>query len=79
MVGPLRDRQFRRYFVGQATSYIGDGLLPVAISFAVLDLTGSARDLGFVLAVRMVPVVLFLLVGGVWADWLPRQLVMRRG
>jgi MFS family permease len=76
VVGPLREPQFRRYFVGQATSYIGDGLLPVAISFAVLDLTGSASDLGFVLAVRMVPVVLFLLVGGVWADRVPRQLVM---
>jgi MFS family permease len=75
-VGPLRERQFRVYFIGQATSYIGDGLLPVAISFAVLDLTGSATDLGLVLAVRMVPLVLFLLVGGVWADRLPRQLVM---
>jgi MFS family permease len=48
----------------------------VAISFAVLDLTGSATDLGLVLAVRMVPLVLFLLAGGVWADRLPRQLVM---
>jgi MFS family permease len=75
-VGPLRERQFRRYFIGQTTSYLGDGLLPVAISFAVLELTGSATDLGLVLATRMVPVVLFLLVGGVWADRLPRQLVM---
>jgi MFS family permease len=75
-VGPLRERQFRVFFIGQATSYLGDGLLPVAISFAVLDLTGSATDLGLVLAVRMVPVVLFLLAGGVWADRLPRQRVM---
>jgi predicted MFS family arabinose efflux permease len=74
--GALAERQFRRYFVGQTTSYLGDGLLPVAISFAVLDLTGSASDLGLVLAARMVPVVLFLLVGGVWADRLPRHLVM---
>jgi MFS family permease len=74
--GVLAERQFRRYFVGQATSYLGDGLLPVAISFAVLDLTGSASDLGLVLAARMIPVVLFLLVGGVWADRLPRHLVM---
>src|SRR5881398_3676272 len=75
-VGALAETQFRRYFIGQATSYLGDGLLPVAISFAVLDLTGSASDLGLVLAVRMVPVVLLLLVGGVWADRLPRHLVM---
>jgi MFS family permease len=76
VLGPLREPQFRRYFVGQTASYVGDGLLPVAISFAVLDLTGSATDLGLVLAVRMIPVVLLLLVGGVWADRLPRQLVM---
>lgn len=75
-LGVLADRQFRRYFLGQTTSWLGDGLLPVAISFAVLDLTGSASDLGFVLAARMVPVVGFLLVGGVWADRLPRQVVM---
>jgi MFS family permease len=75
-VGVLGERQFRRYFLGQTTSWLGDGLLPVAISFAVLDLTGSATDLGLVLAARMVPVVAFLLVGGVWADRLPRQLVM---
>jgi MFS family permease len=75
-LGVLSERQFRRYFVGQATSYLGDGLLPVAVSFAVLDLTGSASDLGLVLAARMVPVVLFLLIGGVWADRLPRHLVM---
>src|SRR5919201_6986786 len=75
-LGVLAAPQFRRYFVGQSTSYLGDGLLPVAISFAVLDLTGSASDLGLVLAARMVPVVVFLLVGGVWADRLPRHLVM---
>jgi MFS family permease len=75
-LGVLSERQFRRYFVGQFTSYLGDGLLPVAVSFAVLDLTGSASDLGLVLAARMVPVVVFLLVGGVWADRLPRHLVM---
>ncbi len=75
-LGVLGERQFRRYFVGQTMSWLGDGLLPVAISFAVLGLTGSATDLGLVLAVRMVPVVVFLLAGGVWADRLPRQLVM---
>ena len=74
--GVLADRQFRRYFLGQTTSWLGDGLLPVAISFAVLELTGSASDLGLVLAARMIPVVVFILIGGVWADRLPRQWVM---
>jgi MFS family permease len=42
----------------------------------VLDLTGSATDLGYVLAAKMVPLVAFLLVGGVFADRLPRRGVM---
>lgn len=75
-LGVLEERQFRRYFLAQTTSWLGDGLLPVAISFAVLDLTGSASDLGLVLGVRIVPLLVFVLAGGVWADRLPRQLVM---
>jgi MFS family permease len=75
--GVLRERQFRLLWIGQATSVIGDGLLPVALAFAVLDgLDGSATALGAVLAAHFLPLVLFVLAGGVWADRLPRQLVM---
>jgi MFS family permease len=42
----------------------------------VLDLTGSKADLGYVLAARTVPMVAFLLAGGVWSDRLPRHHVM---
>jgi predicted MFS family arabinose efflux permease len=42
----------------------------------VLDLTGSATDLGLVLAARTVPQVLLLLFSGVLADRLPRHLVL---
>jgi MFS family permease len=51
-------------------------MAPIAIAFAVIDLTGSKSDLGLVLAARAVPQVVFLLVGGVWADRLPRNQVM---
>ena len=51
-------------------------MAPVALAFAVLELSGSASALGLVLAARMVPNVLFLLVGGVVADRLPRSTVM---
>jgi MFS family permease len=63
-------------FAGQAISAIGDRLVPVALAFAVLDLTGSVTDLGIVLAAQTVPLILFVLFGGVWADRLPRQRVM---
>jgi hypothetical protein len=42
--GALADRNFRLLFIGQATSAFGDRLLPIALAFAVLDLTGSATD-----------------------------------
>jgi predicted MFS family arabinose efflux permease len=42
----------------------------------VLDLTGSPSDLGYVFVAKTVPLVAFLLVGGVFADRLPRRAVM---
>ena len=73
---PLRERNFRAFFFGQAISLLGTGMVGVALSFAVLDLTGSVSDLGFVFAARTTPLVVFLLVGGVFADRLPRRAVM---
>jgi MFS family permease len=62
-------------FLGRTLSGVGDAIVPVAITFAVLDI-GDATDLGIVLGSGGVARVLFLMVGGVWADRLPRQLVM---
>jgi MFS family permease len=75
-LGALREREFRLFFLGQSASLLGDGMVVVALSFAVLDLTGSVSDLGFVFAARSVPLVGFLLVGGVFADRLSRRAVM---
>jgi MFS family permease len=74
--GAWGQRSFRLFFFGQAISALGDRIVSVALAFAVLDLTGSVKDLGLVLAAQTVPLVLFLLVGGVWSDRLPRRAVM---
>jgi MFS family permease len=74
--GPLGQRDFRFLFLGRTTSFIGSAFANVALAFAVLELTGSKTDLGFVLAARSLPQVLFLLVGGIWADRLRRNRVM---
>jgi predicted MFS family arabinose efflux permease len=50
-------------------------MAPIALAFAVLDI-GSASDLGLVLAAAWVPQIVFILAGGVWADRLPRHLLM---
>jgi MFS family permease len=73
---PLRHREFRLLFTGRATTILGSAMAPVALAFAVLDITGSKTDLGLVLAARSLPQLLFLLVGGIWADRLPRHRVM---
>jgi MFS family permease len=75
-LGPLRETQFRLLWIGQTASAVGDSLVPVAMAFAVLRLGGSATGIGLVLAAFTLPRVLLILVGGVWADRLPRQLVM---
>jgi MFS family permease len=78
-LGALEESQFRLLWLGQATSAIGTSLVPVALAFAVIDLTGSASALGIVLSAGLVSRVLLLLFGGVVADRLPRQSVMLGG
>jgi predicted MFS family arabinose efflux permease len=63
-------------FLGRTVSFIGNAFAITALAFAVLEVTGSKADLGYVLAARAVPQVAFLLAGGVWADRLPRHWVM---
>jgi MFS family permease len=72
----LRQREFRLLFGARTISFVGGSFANVALAFAVLELTGSKADLGYVLAARTVPMVVFLLVGGIWADRLPRHHVM---
>jgi predicted MFS family arabinose efflux permease len=74
--GPFAHAPFRWLVAARTTSLLGNGIAPIALAFAVLDLTGSATDLGLVLASRSVATVVLLLVGGVIADRLPRQLVL---
>ncbi|MEP6807967.1 MAG: MFS transporter [Chloroflexota bacterium] len=76
MLGALAEREFRLLWIGQTASAAGDGLIPVTIAFAVLGIGGSAIDLGIVFSAFTIAHVLLVLAGGVWADRLPRQLVM---
>ena len=70
------DPRFKLLFAGRAVSDFGDKLVPVALAFAVLELDSRASALGLVFAARMIPMVVLVLVGGVWADRLPRNVVM---
>jgi MFS family permease len=74
--GPLSHRAFRWLLAARTTSILGNAVAPIALAFAVLDLTGSAADLGLVVAARSVANVAVLLLGGVIADRLPRDVVL---
>jgi predicted MFS family arabinose efflux permease len=72
----LRERNFRRFFIGYATSLLGTSMSVVAVAFAVLDSGGTEADLGYVFAAGIVPQVIFMLGGGVIADRFGRRRVM---
>jgi MFS family permease len=78
-LAPLRHPNFRWYFLAETVNMTGSVMAPVALSFAVLEISDSASALGLVLAANTIPLVLFLLFGGVLADRLPRVLILRFG
>lgn len=76
-LSPLRDRRFAWYFAGRVISTTGSMMVPVALAFAVLEIDDSPSALGKVLAAQSIPLVIFLLVGGVVADRFSRSVVMQ--
>ena len=74
-LGVLRERNLARYIAAVTVSQLGSGMATVALAFAVLEF-GGATDLGIVLLGREIPVVVFLLLGGVFADRLSRRTIM---
>ena len=64
----LRERDFRLVLGAQGASMLGDRMVVVALAFAVLELGGSATEVGLVLASGTLPLVACLLAGGVVAD-----------
>jgi MFS family permease len=75
-LAPLRRPAFRLLVAGRTISSFGSTFANIALAFAVLDLTGSATDLGLVVGTRTLINVIFLLFGGVLADRLPRHRLM---
>ena len=75
-LGVLQRRDFRLLFVGQGVSVLGDRMVAVALAFAVLELGGSASEVGLVLGAAWGPLVVTVLAGGVVADRTSRRGVM---
>ena len=75
-LAPLGERRFRLLWLGRVSSAIGDALVPVALTFAVLSINRSAAALGAVLAAFGLSRIAFTLAGGVVADRFSRRTVM---
>jgi MFS family permease len=72
----FRSPEFRRFYAGQALSYVGDGLRTLAIPLLVFHLTGSAVSLGVTFALELLPFAAFSVIGGSLADRLDRRRLM---
>ncbi|MFL5700057.1 MAG: MFS transporter [Ktedonobacteraceae bacterium] len=72
----LRQRNYRLYWYGQMISLMGSGMQSIGQVWLVLELTHSAWQLGLVGALQALPVLLFSLVGGVFADRWPKRRVL---
>src|ERR671937_233410 len=76
MFSPLGSRTYRLFFAGQVASAVGDGMVSVALAFAVLQVTGSVAALGLVVGARSAFTILGLLLGGTVADRFSQRPVM---
>jgi MFS family permease len=73
---PLRSRVYRRLWLGQAISGIGDGVFPVALTVAVLGAGRGPSGLGVVFAADAAGAAAGSILGGISADRLGRFVTM---
>jgi MFS family permease len=73
----MRHAPFRWLLTGVTVNNLGNGIAPVALAFAVLDLGGDATDLGIVVGLYALADVAAVLFGGVLGDRLPRTVMMQ--
>jgi predicted MFS family arabinose efflux permease len=71
-----RNRNFRRVWLGQVVSQLGDWFNTIALYTLVLDLTGSGGALGLLLVARFVPGFVLGPLAGVAADRFSRRTLM---
>jgi MFS family permease len=74
--GALASRDFTLLFVGQLLAAMGNGAVQLALPWLVLKLTNSPLQLGLAYFFQFLPMLLFGVLGGVFADRWDRRLTM---
>lgn len=70
------NRNFRLLYIGQAVSQLGDWFNAVAVYALILDLTGSATAVAWMLIVQFLPIALVGPLAGVVVDRVNRRRLM---
>jgi MFS family permease len=73
---PLRHRDFRLLWTGMTVSLLGDGIMLIALTWQVYELSDTPTALSMVGFAMTVPHVVLLLVGGAVSDRFERRKVM---
>jgi MFS family permease len=73
---PLRHRDFRLLWTGQTLTLLGSFVSNVAYPFQILQLGGSAIELGALASIYTGSTLVFLLLGGAIADRVPRRMLI---
>ena len=69
----LRNRDYRLLYTGQLVSAFGSMITYVAVPDQIWELTHSSFAVGMLGAVQLVPLLLFALLGGAYADSMDRR------
>lgn len=72
----LAATDYRKLFIGQLVSGLGDWLATFAFMALIFALTGKATAVAFILVLRLIPPIFTAPIGGVFADRLPRRTIM---
>ncbi len=72
----LTHRPFALLWAGQTVSRLGDNLHRITLAWWVLEKTGSATAMGTVLVLSQIPLLFFILIGGIVVDRFPRIRIM---
>lgn len=68
----FRHRNFRWFWVSSIGQTAGQGMQQLSVAWLVLELTDSTSQLGIVIFIQGVPMMVFMIYGGVLADRIER-------
>ena len=76
MLRAFKSQPFLFLWSGQTISLLGDSIFSIALAWSVVELTGSSTAMSLVVVAQLIPTIIFVLLGGVVADRLPRRQIL---